>query len=255
MVDCKSMTPAGLVRLCFMVGALLLAFPKSLVACTPPPGPPPPPTPLSQLYREFPAVLVAKVVEIRRTPVITGTRVVNGVSVPVGTAANEVRLSVTQALKGAIGTEFIVERAGTSCDPTFNMNDSYLIFSLWGSSTPPSVRFASFPHPEVTEALKYIDAVRSNRPQALLYGRVQRHDNGNPTSNWWSEQFTLQAEGNGTAFETQTLPSGLYHLSLPPGRYTVRLLRKGQPASKTEAVLLESGDEALMSFDSTPLVR
>ncbi|HET9942823.1 MAG TPA: carboxypeptidase-like regulatory domain-containing protein [Terriglobia bacterium] len=246
------MTPGGIVRLCFMVGALLLAFPKSSLACTPPPGPPPPPTPLSQLYREFPAVLIARVVEIR--PVITGTAVVKGVSVPVFTGT-EVRLSVTQGLKGTVGTEFTVARAGTSCDPTFTLNDSYLLFSLWGSSTPPSVRFASFPLPEVTEALKYIDAVRSNRPQALLYGRVQRHDDGNPTSNWWSEQFTLQAEGNGTAFETQTLPSGLYHLSLPPGRYTVRLLRKGQPASKTEAVLLESGDEALMSFDSTPLVR
>jgi hypothetical protein len=247
------MNPAGLVQLSFIACALLLAFPKSSPACLPAPRPP---TPLSQLYRQYPAVFIARVVEIRWTPVITGTTVVNGVSVPVGTPASEVRLSVIQGLKGTVGTEFTVARAGTSCDPAFIMNDSYLVFAMSGSSTSTRADpLGSFPLPEVTEALKYIDAVRSNRPQALLYGRVERQDDGNPASKWWTEQFILQAEANGTVFETQTPVSGVYHFSLPPGTYTVRLLRKGQPASETQTVRLESGDETLRSFDSIPAPR
>jgi hypothetical protein len=234
-----------------MAWVLLLALSENLLACVSAGGPP---IPASQLFREFPAVFIARVVEIRPTPVITGTVVVNGVSSPLGTPASEVRLSVVQGLKGTVGTEFTVARAGT-CGPAFIVNDSYLVFAMnpqFGSPTSLSARFASRPLPEVTEALKYIDAVRSNQPQAFLYGVVTRHNDGNRGSNWWREQFSVQAEGNGAVFETQTTLNGDYHLSLPPGIYTVRLLRKGQPVSEAQTVRLSSGDETLRSFDSIP---
>jgi hypothetical protein len=240
---------AGLIRYSLIAGLLLLVFPTSSLACVTAGGPP---TPASRLYREFPNVFIARVVEIRPTPVITGT--VNGVSV--GIPASEVRLSVVQALKGTAATEFIVARGGTSCDPQFFVDGSYLVFAMnpeAGSSRFSFTRFASFPLPEVTQALKYIEAVRSNQPQAFLYGVVTRHSNGNLGSQWWREQFTVQAEGNGAVFETQTTAD--YHLSLPPGNYTVRLLRKGQPASEAQTVRLESGDETLRSFDSIPAPR
>jgi len=191
--------------------------------------------------------------EIRPTPVITGTVVVNGVSVSVGIPASEVRLSVVEGLKGTVGTEFTVARAGTDCDPRFIVNDSYLVFAInpqFGSSTSNSARFASVPLSEAAEALKYIDAVRANRPQAFLYGQVVRHNDGNPNSRWWTEQFIVRAEANGAIFETTS--NGDYSLSLPPGTYTVRLLRKGQPAAEAQTVRLESGDETLRSFDSIP---
>ena len=239
-----------MVRLSVMVCAPLLAFPTNSEACVGPGGPP---TPASKLFRDFPAVFTARVMEIRPTPVITGTVVVNGVSVNVGIPASEVRLSVVEGLKGTVGTEFTVARAGTDCDPRFIVNDSYLVFAInpqFGSSTSTSARFASVPLSEASEALKYIDAVRSNRPQAFLYGQVVRHNDGNPNSRWWTEQFIVRAEANGAIFETTS--NGDYSLSLPPGTYTVRLLRKGQPAAEAQTVRLESGDETLRSFDSIP---
>jgi len=244
------MNPARMVRLSLMVCAPLLAFPTNSEACVGPGGAP---TPASKLYREFTAVFTARVMEIRPTPVITGTVVVNGVSVGVGIPASEVRLFFVEGLKGTVSTEFTVAREGTDCDPRFIVNDSYLVFAMnpqFGSPTSISARFVSVPLSEAAEALKYIDAVRENRPQAFLYGQVVRHNDGNPNSRWWTEQFIVRAEANGAIFETTS--NGDYSLSLPPGTYTVRLLRKGQPAAEAQTVRLESGDETLRSFDSIP---
>lgn len=245
MVDCTLMNS---VSRSLIFGVLLFGAPARSLACTY--GGP---IPTSQNYREASFVFVGKVVEIRQTPVITGTVVVNGVSVNVGTAASQVRFSVAQSLKGTPGAEVTLARDGSSCDHQFNANESYLVFAVTtGNGALVSQGTSSLPLSEATEALKYIDGVRTNRPQAFLYGLVERKEGGQSGFKWWVERFTVQAEANGVFFATQSLPSGVYELSLPPGEYRIRLLRNGQPGSETQRLVLSAGEAKLNHVKAFP---
>jgi hypothetical protein len=231
--------------------ALVIGFSLDVFACVPPPGPRPSRT---HIYNWAGVMFVGKVTDIRPTPVKTEKRIVNGVTVDVFTPENQVRIAVEQVIKGTPGAEVTLARTGMSCDPSFAVNGTYVVFAAsvtsFGALAPAGA--GSIPLPEVSELLKYIDGVRSNRPQAFLHGDIQRKEGGPAGFNWRGERFTVQAEGNGLLFEAQSLDSGLYELTLPPGNYRVRLLRNGTPASNVQPVELPPGAIKLNSFDAFP---
>jgi len=170
--------------------------------------------------------------------------------------ASNVRFSVERSFKGAANTEVILSRGGSSCDYQFVQSETYLIFAYLNNGVLEATKCARpLPLSQATEAVKYLEGLRANRPQALLYGLALRggmDQNGNSVLQGSRERLIVRAETAGMSVETRATETDEYELVLSPGQYRVWLVRNGEPVSAPVSLNVAAGDTSLRILSTFP---
>lgn len=238
--------------------ASLFALPTSALACSCA-GP----VSTSRLAAGATAVFVGKVLDIQRLPAAPApppiTNADGSVTVflaPYSLAAR-IRVSVERSFKGTTSAEIIISNSGGTCDYPFVPGTTYLIFASTDRSGFTAEKCSRpLPLAEATEAVKYLEGVQANRPQALLYGlalRQVRDSGGNLVLQSDSgEKFFVRAETPGRSFTVQTNGAGEFEIVVPPGEYRIWLELNGQAVSEPQSVRVSTEDSRPRTLAAFP---
>jgi hypothetical protein len=199
--------------------------------------------PVSELYRQADAVFVGKVIE---SPWKVGT---NGAVTTTGRTS--VRLSVQSSFKGAAGTEVKLALGMGMCQYLFLEGETYLVHAFQKNGTlDTGAPWRPLLLSGATEALKYIDAVRNNRPIGVVHGSILlRGRNGELASIPSTSSFSVRLQGGGNNLQIKTRPNQYLEFVAPPGEYQVWLELDGRIVSEKRPVRVTQGQAAPASLE------
>jgi hypothetical protein len=231
-------------RRSFIVFLLLMAVshPEAALACDFPFNP------LPELFDLASDVFVGRVIAspwIRGADGSTTFKTAPAFNSRVPLVERVVRFSVEMRYKGADRREVTV--AGMSdCFYPFIEGETYLVHGVMEQGLLQT----GSPHrpmtlPEATEAMKYAEGRRENRPQALLYGDVRLFDNERKQEIRVAPGALVmraRRDGDGFASAVPIPATQRYEIVLPPGTYSLWLEQNGERLGRPYTLQLRAGE-------------
>jgi hypothetical protein len=194
------------------------------------------PYPASERLRLSTAAFIGKVMEIRPLPPTVRTIMIDGAPVSVGEPnGSQLRFAVSETFKGTSSNEITALHDNYA---PLVPGESYLVFAGPQEGGALSVSSClTLPLAAAGEAVKYLEGLKTSRPQALFHGFA-----GDRAANQTRAQsFKLFVEGAGVRFEGPASTSANYEIVLPPGEYRI-WLQDGNLVGKSETLRLAAGD-------------
>ena len=206
----------------------------------------------SEAYQYSAAVFIGKVKSISRTPskVISQKNPDGSVTVTGVDSYNPetVKIAVKKSFRGVNKSQIdFVMYSGNGCSYTFVKGESYLVFAiLKDGKLEVNKCTRTRPVSKAGEAIKYIEGIISNRPQALIYGEVFRvitNKNGKRIALQVPfEQLQVIVRGNGQRYEITAEKFGVYEAVILPGAYEIWVERLGKKISQSKIVAVNTGE-------------
>ena len=165
------------------------------------------------------AVFVGHVISIETT-LVAGT--------PFAGGGKRVELAVVEAFRGLQLSQVTLDTGNTSCDVSFAMGQSYLVYAhrLPNGQLSTSVCARTRPVGQASEDLRYLRSLATMNPRrpARVDGVVQLFEWPAPAGGWkpWP-RLVVTANGNGRTATTRTNERGEFRLNgLSVGTYELR---------------------------------
>jgi hypothetical protein len=146
-----------------------------------------------------------------------------------------VTFNVTEVLRGDVGKQMSIYEPRSSCDFSFKVSQSYLVFAYVENGRLMTSELTSTrPLWAAGALLRQLRALKHGEPPAALFGYLGE---GGPTSERPMAGITIEAKSKRRTFTARTEADGSFQFDrLPPGRYSIRAnMPKGYMAARTYA--------------------
>ena len=133
-----------------------------------------------------------------------------------------VLFNVTERLRGNVGKQISIYEPRTSCDFSFQLGKSYLVFAyLEDGRLTTSELTSTRPTWTAGALLRQLRALSQGRQPVSLFGYVGE---GDPTSERAMSGITIEASSKHRTFTTRSGADGSFEFTyLPPGLYSIEL--------------------------------
>ena len=152
---------------------------------------------------------------------------------------------VTERLRGNVGTQISIYEHRDSCDYSFTLGKSYLVFAyFYNGRLMTSQLTLTRPTSVASAILRQLRAMNHGQRPASLFGYLGDGDPPQPSAG-----VTIEAVSKHRTFRTRSEADGSFEFSdLPPGSYSIKAKLSDGNVATTHARLKRGGSYDLDGF-------